>query len=495
MASDAPERTRWAQLRLRLAKDEGALSAAELRELKRFNKRFLPSRANYNRPQVLSYGGGLDSFCMLLDAVKRGQPPDAIVFADVGDPAQLGPGEWPETYDHILTQAAPVARENGIPFYWLTGGEPPRKWKRRFAAAGITWETYPIRGGGADESASLIEWLEYEGKSGERVQLPVKGPARSCTTVAKVERFEKWMNDHYPDEVVDVWIGFETGEESRAIRGDPFSMASEPEAGETHRVNFFPLIHGALPRTRGECRRLIQGEGKQVPTKSACVFCPYAKQGPWREFARRDPAGFVRIEALEKRKLDRPTGRGYRLSIQGWGKFSLSPSMHGVLLKLLRAQRTKHPIYFLTAEPGARRDMLRRAKAGDRRARQELADFDARHLVGGDWQSLQAMMARQWVAEDGKLTQYGKDILKEAGPTRIGGATDEERKEQAELVWRAATKRGELPVPDVHYVFTPIGEYAACRLSSEEDALETAQGEWRLRKNPEVRRLRNRLMR
>lgn len=37
------------------------------------------------RPQVLSYGGGADSFAVLLDAIERGEPPVAVAFVDVAD--------------------------------------------------------------------------------------------------------------------------------------------------------------------------------------------------------------------------------------------------------------------------------------------------------------------------------------------------------------------------------------------------------------------------
>ncbi len=297
------------------------------------------------------------------------------------------------------------------------------------------------------------------------MQIPVKGPRRICTTVAKVERFERWLNDHFPGEVADVWIGFETGEEKRALRGDPFSQPTKPKAGESHRVNYFPLIHGARPMLRRECANLIEREGFHVPTKSSCMYCMYGKEGPWREFLRRFPDHFARIERLEERKLARPTGRGYRLSIQGWGRYTLTPSMHRALLKLLKAQRYKRPV-------------------------------DHAGLRGGEKRSFAAMEKRDWVFDDGKLTNYGADILREAGRTPIRAETEAEKKEQGEIVWRAATKHGDLPVPGVHYVFVPIGEYAACKISDEEEAWQDAQAQHLVIKtNPEVRRLRNRLLR
>src|SRR5207244_2449375 len=52
------------------------------------------------RPKVLSLGGGLDSWAMLLDAEIRGELPDVVAFVDVGDPEDrlTHPGRGDGTY-------------------------------------------------------------------------------------------------------------------------------------------------------------------------------------------------------------------------------------------------------------------------------------------------------------------------------------------------------------------------------------------------------------
>jgi hypothetical protein len=52
-------------------------------------------------PRVLSYGAGLDSFALLVEALRRGERPDVVAFVDVADPAHEDPGEWPSTYRHL----------------------------------------------------------------------------------------------------------------------------------------------------------------------------------------------------------------------------------------------------------------------------------------------------------------------------------------------------------------------------------------------------------
>src|SRR6185437_4209536 len=80
--------------------------------------------ARSRMPRVLSYGGGLDSFAMLLLAILSGELPDVVVFVDVADgspdrdPEDLG--EWPGTYQHIREVVIPLCRAHGIEFVWLT---------------------------------------------------------------------------------------------------------------------------------------------------------------------------------------------------------------------------------------------------------------------------------------------------------------------------------------------------------------------------------------
>jgi hypothetical protein len=237
------------------------------------------------RPRVLAYGGGLDSFGMLLDAIERGELPDVCVFADVTDPQRLDPGEWPGTYRHIQEIVEPLCAVHGIEF--------------------VTLDTvrYPVRG-----SRSLFAWLE------ERRQIPVAGPNRVCTIVAKVERFERWLDDRFGGQDVEVWVGFEAGEEARA-RGDPNAGTRRaPRPGQARRHNRYPLLERGLCRCR--CQALVERLGLPVPRKSACTFCPYGSRGDWKTFAGELPEEFERTAALEANKP--PTEAGKKLSIMGY---------------------------------------------------------------------------------------------------------------------------------------------------------------------------------
>ena len=203
------------------------------------------------RPKVLSYGGGLDSFAMLLTAIDRGELPDVVVFMDTGHP--LDPGEWPGTYRHIDEVVRPICAQHGIEF------------------VKIDHTNYPVRGGTKGEARSLFAWWEA------RKSMPMAGPGRQCTTIAKVERFERWASDRYPDRDVEVWIGFEAREEDRAAKDPNTGVNLKPKRARkgakprARRHNRFPLMEQGLCRCR--CEQIARESGYPIPRKSACVFC------------------------------------------------------------------------------------------------------------------------------------------------------------------------------------------------------------------------------
>lgn len=233
--------------------------------------------------RVLSYGGGLDSFAMLLGAISRGITLDVCCFIDTGHPDD--PGEWPGTYRHVKEVVEPLCAAHGIEFVT------------------IDHANYPVR-----NARSLFAWHET------RRSMPMAGPGRVCTTIAKVERFERWLTDRFPGELVEVWIGFEAGEEKRAEKDPNGGAGRKSKPGAARRANRFPLIEWDLCRCR--CEAMVRASGHPVPRKSACVFCPYASRGDWQRFAVELPEQFARTVAME---AARPlTKKGKKLSIMGF---------------------------------------------------------------------------------------------------------------------------------------------------------------------------------
>jgi len=217
--------------------------------------------------KVLSSGGGLDSFAMLLDAIDRGEIPDYMVFADVGSGSQRSfsdDGEWPGTYRHLREIAFPLAESHGIKTVWLTSDE------------------YPIRKG-----PSLLAYHE------KKHLLPTR-QSRMCTSAAKVERIADWIKDNL-QEKAEVWIGFGAGEEHR-IAKDPHATKVCGDVGS--RVNRFPLVERGLCRCREEL--LVRRHNLPVPRKSACFFCPMSTRGDLIKLSRELPEQFDRVVQLER---------------------------------------------------------------------------------------------------------------------------------------------------------------------------------------------------
>lgn len=239
--------------------------------------------------KVLSYGGGLDSFAMLVDAIQRGDLPDAVVMADVGDAASGDLGEWPSTYRHIDEVVRPLCARHGIRFELLDG------------------KRYPVRG-----ARSLWRWYWGDRAPGAKrgnLQLPMsKAGLRLCSAIAKHERVDAWLEDNFPGQVVELWIGFEANEIARVTKGDAAQGKSQL------RRNRYPLVERDLCRCR--CEQLVRAAGYPVPRKSACVFCPYATKADYRTLATELPAQFDAIVQLEAAKP--PTSNGLKLSIKGY---------------------------------------------------------------------------------------------------------------------------------------------------------------------------------
>lgn len=258
-------------------------------------------------PRVLSLGGGLDSWAMLLDAELRGELPDVCAFVDVGDAADRDahPGEWDGTYRHIQDVVRPWCAARGIEFVEIS------------ASTG-----YLVR-----DARSLFQWMW------DRGQIPVSGPNRICTIVAKVERFEAWLDATYAGREVEVWVGFDAAETGRA-NNDPNAGKERKPAhlgklpawwrwtrslafAMTHakRVNRFPLIERGLCRCR--CETLARASGYPVPRKSACMGCCYGTKEDWQTLQRERPAVFGQYVELEARKP--PTEKnGRKLSIKNY---------------------------------------------------------------------------------------------------------------------------------------------------------------------------------
>jgi 3'-phosphoadenosine 5'-phosphosulfate sulfotransferase (PAPS reductase)/FAD synthetase len=228
--------------------------------------------------KILSLGGGLDSFAMLLDAIQRQELPDLVIFADVGDRERLDPGEWPGTYRHVEEVVAPLCEEHGIDFKWLHTDESPVRGER-----------------------SLFRYFEV------KRCMPSFGMSM-CTCAAKVERIHGYVLERYPDQDIEMWVGFEANERARAEK----SAHSKSKDGRITKRH--PLIESDLCRCR--CEQLVRESGHPIPKKSACVFCAKGSRRDFQTLARELPSVFDRVCTMEENCL--PTRKAGKIMRYGY---------------------------------------------------------------------------------------------------------------------------------------------------------------------------------
>lgn len=181
---------------------------------------------------IVSYGAGTNSTAMVCEMVRRGEPIDAIVFADTG-------GERPETYAHVMDFSA-----------WLVARGYP-------AIVTVNKKTKV-----GDE---IVETLERECLL--RKQLPgIAYGFGSCSDKWKQQPFRSWLAAQ-PWQVVTVCIGFDANEQRRADRGTACKNGYEKR---------YPLIEFGMGRA--ECIAAISAAGIKQPGKSACFYCPSSKK-------------------------------------------------------------------------------------------------------------------------------------------------------------------------------------------------------------------------
>lgn len=223
-------------------------------------------------PQIVSYGGGVQSSTMLLLAAHGliEPMPRAAIMADTGDEPQA-------VTDYVE---------------WIRGVVPfeVRVVRRMFGLAETLHRHAELM---ANESvAGFVGQLANPplftlDAAGGRGQL-----RRQCTQTFKIDVVEReivrlmgW--DSRPKEVsVEQWIGISTDEAQRMkpIRNG-FSRAR------------FPLIE--LRMSRGDCLAWIERHGYPQPPKSACWHCPYRSDAGWMEMRRSDPDSWRKAVELD----------------------------------------------------------------------------------------------------------------------------------------------------------------------------------------------------
>lgn len=225
--------------------------------------------------RVLSYGGGVNSTALLVEAVRRAIPINLILFADTGD-------ERPETYSYVETFSS-----------WLVG------------------QGYP--------AIETVRWIRRDGSfiplgalSLRNRELPSKAYGFSgCTTKWKQQPLDKrvreWANGAA---TVERWIGYDADEPERARR--MLEKNPQPPGGTLAYAWRCPLVEWDMGRA--ECEAAILAAGLPSPGKSSCYFCPSMRRAEIDALAREHPD--LVAKALEIEDAARPN----LVTVKGLGR-------------------------------------------------------------------------------------------------------------------------------------------------------------------------------
>jgi hypothetical protein len=211
----------------------------------------------------LSLGAGVQSTALLIcSALGLHDTPraDLAIFADTGD-------EPSAVYRHLWNLAAwspiPVI---SVAFGHLSADLLSRRTKRARIPAFVK---------NPDGSGGIMN--------------------RQCTTAYKIEPIERYIRQY---------LGLKSGARAagrvcvRSLLGISLDECDRMKPNRTPWIeNAYPLVDARLKRS--DCEQIAFRQFGYIPTKSACIFCPYRSPGDWRRLRREAPADFERAAEFD----------------------------------------------------------------------------------------------------------------------------------------------------------------------------------------------------
>ena len=213
-------------------------------------------------PTFLSYGGGVQSTCLVIMALEGLiERPDWIVFADTGS-------EMPYTTEIVeIIKEKCASADPPLPFVTVEQGEA-------FHVAYTNNNALPVIG------------------------------IRSCTSKWKIEPIKRFMRTKVGNGrgkvIAETWLGISTDERRRA---NPSS-----DKWSSRR---YPLLE--LNMSRDDCKFFLKSRGLNVK-KSGCFMCPYQSGRQWASLNLKHPELFAMALDMETRAKK---VRGFRGGL--WG--------------------------------------------------------------------------------------------------------------------------------------------------------------------------------
>lgn len=219
-----------------------------------------------NPMRIISYGGGVQSTCLLVLAAQKRIDFDTFVFANVGQDS-----EHPDTLEYVRMVAAPYAAAHGIELV----------------------ELHRTRRDGSIET--LYGRLTKPGSRSLPIPIRMsngKPGRRSCTSDFKIRPIGKWLKARgaSASNPTTVGIGISLDEVWRVNR----------RRAEPYEQPVYPLLDHDPPLRRADCETIIRDAGLPVPGKSACFFCPMKRPAAYAEMRRDRPELFGKAAALEE---------------------------------------------------------------------------------------------------------------------------------------------------------------------------------------------------
>lgn len=218
--------------------------------------------------RVFSYGGGVQSIAALVLAVQGMIDYPTFLFCNVGEDS-----EYPDTLRYVREVALPYAQQHGIDLVELH--------KTRFG-----------------ERETLYQRLTRPGSRSIGIPVRMNGNGapgrRSCTYDFKIAVVDKWLIGQGARGCgAQVGLGISLDEIQRMKPNmDPETVA--------WKENIFPLLMEVpQPLTRQDCINVIVQAGLPLPSKSACIFCPFHTLRRWQHMRQNEPEHFWYAADLE----------------------------------------------------------------------------------------------------------------------------------------------------------------------------------------------------
>jgi len=206
--------------------------------------------------RVLLFGGGVQTTAMLLEYPARY---DYVIFADVSAGTKFD--EKSDTYIYLDKYIKPYLKSKNIPLI-------------------IVQSTL----------GSLYDYCI------EHNIIPLRN-LRWCTDKWKRIPIQKWIKKNLqPSKEKPVYqdMGFSWDEYWRAGR-----------IKQTDKMIFeCPLVDHKI--TRQDCKDIILKHFPELPPKSGCVYCPFAKKSDFKEIKRKEPEKWNKILELEQNHTKYP---------------------------------------------------------------------------------------------------------------------------------------------------------------------------------------------